>query len=281
MGWCGWEQHVVQATGPCALTAALACFDYSRINMPLPAPRADGRMRGLGDTGGAAVGRREARGGTRQAHGCGEQEVLGAEAGGHGCEAWSGEESVAQQEQQEQEGAGDADIFSRSEMQELVARIRARLVAGGYRLDTPPSAAEAHGVSAWYRQARAQAEGSGRKVADGGGDTGEGFVGEQGDGGVAAGRYGPAAMFIYPPEAFYVMHWREDRAAALGRSASRCFGIHSWDTTWAPHALAPPAAYSCYLGPLPLRPLPPLPRRLLLPSRCSSCPKPGSAATAA
>ena len=120
-------------------------------------------------------------------------------------------------------------------MKALIGRIRERLGQGGYSLDMPRTAHDPLAPSPLcYGTA---ADGSREMLR------------------LAAPRHGPSCIFVYPPEAFYVIHWREDRCFAALRSASACYGIHNWDTTWAPHALIPNSAYSSYLGPF-LRPLP-------------------------
>ena len=129
----------------------------------------------------------------------------------------------------------DEDIFGLRQMKALIGRIRERLGQGGYSLDMPRTAHDPLAPSPLcYGTA---ADGSREMLR------------------LAAPRHGPSCIFVYPPEAFYVIHWREDRCFAALRSASACYGIHNWDTTWAPHALIPNSAYSSYLGPF-LRPLP-------------------------
>lgn len=124
----------------------------------------------------------------------------------------------------------DQDIFGRREMEALIGRIRERLGQAGYGLHTPPTPVDAFdGEVPWYRTIPAS----------------NGQMHQ----GLAAPRHGPSQIFVYLPWAFYVIHWREDRSWAAHRSACDCFGIHNWDTTWAPHSLLSSSCYSSYRGP--------------------------------
>ena len=194
------EVHVVQATGPCALTAALRSFRCSSINIALPPPpeRAPGKGADVNHHGGGGAGESQGAGGAAASDG---------------------------RDDGVDEGPEEEDIFSRGQMEALVSRIRQRLVEGGYPLedplDAPLGAALAPSREAYMHSTYMYS-------------------------GVGVGH---RQVFIYPPAAFYLVHWRESRDLATGRSCCNCYAIHNWDTTWAPASLlAACRPYTAYLG---------------------------------
>ena len=176
---------MVQATGPCALTAALQCFSCSSINISLPAPPVIARKGG----------------------GCAHAAAEGGE------QRWTGEEGDAAGVGDEEE---EEDIFSQVQMEALIERILCRLSENGY-----PVAGGKRTESSWAGASPAAGSGGLLGPASPSAEQESSVSGEGGVGSNANGRrreYGPSKVFIYPPSAFYVIHWRENPGLVPART---------------------------------------------------------------